>query len=76
MRERFNLKPWQTLSSADSISINSSVILYMTELKTEYATEYMATVEHFYLGGNADQELEDDDDLPNLISCDTAFSIH
>jgi hypothetical protein len=48
----------------------------MTELKTEYATEYMATVEHFYLGGNADQELEDDDDLPNLISCDTAFSIH
>ena len=74
MRERFNLKPWQTLSSADSITINSSVILYITELKTEYASEYMATVEHFYLGGDDVGELEDE--LPNLIPSDSVTKIH
>jgi len=74
MRERFNLKPWQTLSSADSITINSSVILYITELKTEYASEYMATVEHFYLGGDDEGELEDE--LPNLIPSDSVTKIH
>jgi len=74
MRERFNLKPWQTLSSADSITINSSVILYITELKTEYASEYMATVEHFYMGGDDEGELEDE--LPNLIPSDSVTKIH
>ena len=74
MRERFNLKPWQTLTSSDSITINSSVILYMTDLKAEYATEYMATVEHFYLGGDDEGELEDE--LPNLIPSDSVAKIH
>ena len=74
MRERFNLKPWQTLASSDSITINSSVILYMTEMKTEYVSEYMATVEHFYLGGHEEVELEDE--LPNLIPDDSVMKVH
>lgn len=74
LNERFNLKPWQSLSSSDSITINNSVILYMTELKTEYVSEYMAIVEHFYLRRHEEVELEDE--LPNLIPDDSVMKVH
>jgi len=73
LHERFNLKPWQSLTSSDSLTINSSVILYVTEMKEEFVTEYMGTVEHFYMGGKDSME---DEELPKLKASKQTSTVH
>ena len=58
LNERFNLKPWQSLSCRDSIIINSDAVMLITSMKTEYVSGYIGMVEYFFLGGKEKEEDE------------------
>jgi len=48
IKERYNLKPWQSLSEETVITVDSSSIILLTDVKEQYELGYKDMVDMFY----------------------------
>jgi len=58
IKERYNLKPWQSLSEETVITVDSSSIILLTDVKEQYELGYKDMVDMFYFGSD-ESDMED-----------------
>lgn len=58
IKERYNLKPWQSLSEETVITVDSSSIILLTDVKEQYELGYKDMVDMFYFGSD-ESNMED-----------------
>lgn len=57
IKERYNLKPWQSLSEETTITVDSSSIILLTDVKEQYELGYKDMVDMFYFGRYEEEEV-------------------
>jgi len=58
IKERYNLKPWQSISEETVITVDSSSIILLTDVKEQYELGYKDMVDMFYFGSD-ESDMED-----------------